>query len=185
MGLRSILQQATREAHARVEAAARLDAPPDLARYRHFLVAQHRVLGVLEPLLLGATALRELGVDLGTRGRLAALEADLDYLGVRRPRPLRMIHPDHGPALLGCAYVIEGATLGSRVLAARWAGPLGFAPGRGASFLEAHGAHTGPRWSAFVAALEATALDAAQTAECVLAAEATFEAMERALRGAP
>ncbi len=182
MGLRRILHDATRVAHARVERAARLDAPPTRERYVHFLSGNHRVLQVLEPALRDARALAALGFDLGSARRLEALEADLAFLGVKRPRPLRMIQPDHDAAYLGCAYVLEGSALGARVLARRWAGPLGLAPGRGASFLEGAGESTGARWNAFVERLDAVALDAPRTASCILAAETTFEAMERALR---
>lgn len=182
MGLRRILHDATRAAHDRVERAARLDASPTRERYVHFLSGNHRVLQVLEPALRDARALAALGFDLASPRRLEALESDLAYLGVKRPRPLRMIQPDHDAAYLGCAYVLEGSALGARVLARRWAQPLGFAPGRGASYLEAGGEQTGARWSAFVERLDAVPMDAARMASCILAAEATFEAMERALR---
>lgn len=83
-----------------------------------------------------------------------------------------------GPgAVLGCLYVLEGATLGGQVLLRHLSrslpGPLAAA----SRYLRCYGEETGRNWRAFTARLEAHDDGAGTTGEMVTAAAATFAAL--------
>jgi heme oxygenase len=87
-----------------------------------------------------------------------------------------------GPgAALGCLYVVEGSTLGGRVLA-RWiTGRLGYERHRGASGFAADARGTAQRWRAFGAVVEAWIARAPEDlSPMVASAQATF-AVHRAV----
>jgi heme oxygenase len=59
----------------------------------------------------------------------------------------------------GMAYVIEGSTLGGRVILKHITPKLGVTEERGARFFAGYGADTGMMWKSFLAALTAYAVD--------------------------
>jgi heme oxygenase len=82
---------------------------------------------------------------------------------------------DSEAALYGCAYVVEGSTLGGRLLATAVAPLLGHGT-RGRRFHLGYGERHGAMWRAFTDALEAVPQDGFD--EMAAAATATFEAYE-------
>jgi len=101
--------------------------------------------------------------------RCACLRRDLEALGVDPPEPARSADPADlpepppvgdlaaadpadDPDLLGCAYVIEGSTLGGLVLAERVERALST---RATAYLRLRGADTARAWRAFLAVLDA------------------------------
>jgi heme oxygenase len=94
---------------------------------------------------------------------------------------------DSGPAgALGCLYVVEGATLGGRVLVHWVRQRLGYDAGCGARSLVPYGAWTVARWRAFGAVVEAWVRRAPEDLELMVdAAAATFEAYRATVIGAP
>jgi heme oxygenase len=113
------------------------------------------------------------GLDFHARRKTEALAADLRRLGepaASAPPPAAPVPPVTSRAhALGFAYVLEGASLGGRViekrLAARGAAEAGL------RFLHGYGAATSARWKAFCAVLER---------ECAAAPD---EAVEGAVQG--
>lgn len=101
--------------------------------------------------------LREALDDLSERRKAAWLRDDLvalghthaDVDGIAR-LPLRA--PLEGPRALGWAYVLEGATLGGRVLVPRLRDRLGLSSGL--AFVTGYGPDTDARWQRFGRALE-------------------------------
>lgn len=89
--------------------------------------------------------------------------------------PLRTV-----AARLGCAYVVEGSTLGGRVIHAHLSRPEGLAgafrtpPLR---FFAGHGAGTARRWKAFARALDARERPPSDDAETIAAAQETFRVL--------
>jgi heme oxygenase len=77
------------------------------------------------------------------------LKYDLQCLGVTAETlPLcRDLPPLNTPAeMLGCLYVVEGATLGGRVITQHVRTTLGIKPDTGGSFFECYGDDTGRMW---------------------------------------
>ena len=59
--------------------------------------------------------------------------------------------------LLGCLYVIEGATLGGRSITRHLQIRLGLTPESGGAFFDGYGAQTGSHWKAFCTMLSENA----------------------------
>jgi len=85
----------------------------------------------------------------------------------------------------GCAYVLEGATLGGRTLLPLVESRLGVTAQTGASFLASYGENVTSMWRAFGAALDTWCAGPEQTASAARAAVDTFDALEIWLCGAP
>src|SRR3954469_2115742 len=142
MTLRETLRRSTREDHERLERLLGLDsARLTLARYGEFLRCAHAFHAAMEP-ALASGALDRWGIDMGARSKRAWLEADLRHLGLEPlPTPTRPRRRAQ-PALLGRASVLEGATLGGRVLLDRLSPRCGIAPGAGATYLAGYAGDT-------------------------------------------
>lgn len=81
-----------------------------------------------------------------------ALRADLDDLGLKHPHSLSLFAPPEGDGLAGLLYVLEGSTLGARILAKR-AEKLGFREDCGARHLFLQ-ARNFSNWAAFSERME-------------------------------
>ncbi len=180
------LRGATREQHARLDAALDLTGPSlSLARYVAFLRGSAEVLFPLERALGQLPGWVAALPDAPERRRSHLLALDLGALGDDAPRGESPV-----PAIatvaqgFGCAYVLEGSTLGGVVLARAIEPALGLSPTRGTAYLRAYGDAVGPRWKTFLEGLGAFAKDLSTTGrgELVAAANATFEAFEGAFR---
>src|SRR5579862_7461518 len=129
--------------------------------------------------------------DYPSRRKLPLLTRDLLALGLREerieslPRCDALPQCEDAPEALGCAYVLEGATLGGRTLLPVAERRLGVSAERGASFLASYGASVDVMWRAFGEAVETHcgASEARERAEA--AAIATFGALDRWLCAEP
>ena len=187
-GLRDYLRGATAGAHAALErtqlmsAMADGSASPDA--YAHYLLLQYRLHVPLEAAL---RPLRE--ADWRARRLVKSdwLRADLQALGLDRPDAGPVadladaaladdLPPDDAASSLGIEYVLEGSTLGLRVVRQRFSEVH---PARGAAgrFLAGYGESTGAHWKEFVQRLEAA--PPGQWAAAARAALATFELFDR------
>jgi heme oxygenase len=110
------------------------------------------------------------------------LEADLLALGdrdlARIPRCEQLPDLDTVPQVLGCLYVIEGATLGGQIITRHLLANLGLTAQAGVAFFAGYGAETGPRWQAFGAMLRGGAQRWGGEEEIVASANTTFETLE-------
>ena len=181
------LRTHTRAAHKSIEtvpALARLLAP-DLGRgeYADVLLAMQAFHAAAEPDI--ALALEELPAaqSLLDGRRLRALADDLAFLGTapwpESPPPLALANRAEA---IGALYVIEGASLGGRVIARHIADSLELAPGEGASFyggLSADAARQ--RWAQLSAVLEDPAIEI-DLHDLAHGACKTFECLERWMR---
>ena len=142
------LKAATAGHHARVEALMpTLDALATPQGYAAALRALHAFHAAWEPAVWRAPGLDGAGLDEVGRRKLPLLERDLRALGIApcAARPPAPRVPD-AAAALGALYVLEGATLGGRVIHRHVAGPLGLTPERGGAYYHGYGAATGARW---------------------------------------
>ena len=148
------------------------------AGYAAALRALHGFHAAWEPAIWRTPGVAEAGMG-GGRRKLPLLEADLRALAVAPCRPPAPAARLAGAAeALGALYVLEGATLGGRVICRQVAGPLGVTPGRGAAYYHGYGEATGERWKAFGAALGAWARTPAAAERVVAGAVACFAALE-------
>ena len=146
----SRLRAATGEAHARLD--ARLDIIETLARPdgKKRLVARFFGLHAgAEPALaplLGPVK----GLDFEARDRSSLLERDIAELGLARDAvPVCPVQaPGCEKEALGFFYVLEGSSLGGRIIR-REIEQRGI-PSDGLSFLDPYGSETGARWRAFL-----------------------------------
>ena len=109
--------------------------------------------------------------------KTALLRQDLFHLGVTTGGlPLCCeLPPIQTPAeVLGCLYVMEGATLGGRLITQHIQATFGITPATGGSFFEGYGDNTGKMWQAMRQQLVSCAVDT-QTENAIVAnAIATF-----------
>jgi heme oxygenase (biliverdin-IX-beta and delta-forming) len=117
-----------------------------------------RFLTMYEPLedqLSRAENWPERGLDFDSLRKASWLREDLAALGAPAhdidswERCNQLPETESLGAAIGCLYVLEGSTLGGRVISKRFGETLGIAPGSGGRFFNGYGAETGERWRAF------------------------------------
>jgi heme oxygenase len=151
------------------------------SRYRDVLQAFYGYVGPYES-QLAANAPPAFADAIATRRRAHLLHADLLALGLDHatidtlPRADALPAVQSLPALLGCMYVMEGSTLGGRVIGPHIEQQLGLSDGRGYSYFLGHGAATGRLWTAFRHDMD-QALAEHQHDEAINAARAAFHAL--------
>jgi heme oxygenase len=186
------LRVATAALHVRLE--TRLDllgSALSMSRYRRVLEV---FLGFYSPveaqLRLLAPAAPPLGVPLKARALL--LQRDLVALGTT-PAEIgalpecgdlpRLDEPEH---MAGCLYVLEGATLGGRIIAQALNQQLALRNDSGAAFFAGDGRGIGLRWKRVLRWLEEfadpAADDGVRSREIVASACETFSALSRWLQ---
>jgi heme oxygenase len=177
------LREATKGVHERLGRALPLNNPElTLDAYRGVIEALYGFHAPLEMRLSVAAAKSDGLVPMLGREKLWRLRQDLRALGSTDeriealPRCTWVPEISTVPRAFGCLYVIEGATLGGRVVARAVREHLGLGPSTGASFFEGYGAATGTMWRSFLDCLKACTKSRAEVVE---AAMDTFAALER------
>lgn len=185
------LKAATRAEHEAIEALLDLMSPGfSLADYHRRLQRYYGFYAPVEALIAAAADWPHWRLDMRARTKTAWLVADLACLAdqvepgelrgaVSRALPLCTALPplDTAAAAFGCVYVLEGATLGGRVISRHLERVLGLNATRGARFFHGYGEQTGAMWKGFRAALSAFAGNPADEDEIVASAISTFEAL--------
>jgi heme oxygenase len=151
-----------------------------------YVAILRRMLGfhrAVERCVADGPSVRSCGVDIVERRRSPLLRADLATLGAAAEVTALPDLPDlprlrSAAAVLGCLYVVEGSTLGGRELAGRLDHMLTPGEVAGRAFLLGYGARHGAMWRAFCAALDTCGTDAADRADMIDAALASFSAFE-------
>lgn len=124
----------------------------DLADYRSLLARLYGFHVVWEP---EAAALIADEAFFGPRRKLHLLEADLACLGLlpslqgKLPRCRPCLPMTTREDALGAMYVLEGSTLGGRLIANRASLALGLKPEAGLAYHGAYGVAVGSMWQAF------------------------------------
>jgi heme oxygenase (biliverdin-IX-beta and delta-forming) len=174
MALRDALEAGTRAEHEELERLLALDSPAlTLAGYQEFLRLTHAIYGSVEPNLCASRTLASVGLDMRLRCKTAWLRADLDHFGVAPLAATVSLPLLEGGRAIGCAYVLESATLEGQVLHQAVAPRLGVQAGAGATFLAGYGPRTAAMWRGFVAALGIAAESGIDEQACVEAARET------------
>ena len=187
-GVLQRLKAATRAEHDAIEVALDLMAPGlSLTDYHRRLRRYHGFYAPIEPLIAAAVDGPRWGLDMATRAKTAWLATDLTCLGDSQgagglaPRALPLctaLPPLETQAdAFGCMYVLEGATLGGRVISRHIERVLGLDATHGARFFHGYGEQTGAMWKAFRAALLAFADGPEGEDKVVASAITTFAAL--------
>ena len=188
MGLLAQIRANTREAHDRIEAAPSLSCllSPDLAIEEYVSALQ-----ILHSFQAGATrrvAAATLMLPETCRAdpsRLRAIEADLTWFGVL-PRRELVLPPGLGRRehALGAMYVVEGSSLGGRVIGRAVSRSLGVTADTGGAFFLGQTADAArDRWRNFVDSVNefGEELDSCGRQHVVDGAIAAFAALETLL----
>ena len=176
------LRNETRPEHDAIEAALDL-MTPGLSRtvYGQQLARFYGFYQPLENSLARLVNWSEFGLDFHLRRKTALLADDLNYLGIDAgatlPVCLTLPPLTSVAAGFGCAYVLEGATLGGQLISWHVTHTLGLNGLQGARFFNCYGDRTGMMWKAFRAALVGFAVSPAAKNEVVASAIATFDSL--------
>jgi len=174
--LRARLREATQPAHLRLEAGLRLlEEPLNEARILRLLARFHGFHATWEPALRGVIPAHLLNV----RVKLPLLERDLRSLGAADdflrglPACLEAVSCCRSEAsAAGSLYVLEGSTLGGRVINRLLSGAPWY-PAGGLAYWDPYGADTGKRWRETLVYLESLPPDWSD--EVIASARATFD----------
>lgn len=177
------LRSETAEAHQELEAEVQIEAViGDRVRYAELLRRFHGYHAAMEQALVALPGWGETGYEPGGRLKSPWLAEDLQALGMSPKEVKGLPKCEALPEVesvaqgLGCAYVLEGSTLGGRHIARLFtqAGQAGREelPRR---FFAGYGEETGARWKQFCASLEKYAAKHPKEADALVdAARETF-----------
>lgn len=176
------LRSETSERHAVLEQKLPL-VDPRLSRdgYRAILEGFFGYYLPLEAQLGGSAVWGELDFEFAARRKVPQLERDLGVLGGTTedlPQCAELPELETIPQVLGCLYVIEGATLGGQIITRHLQANLGITPETGGAFFAGYGGDTGARWQAFGAMITAAAERVGGEDEIIASANRTFETLE-------
>ena len=117
--------------------------------------------------------------------RTAWLERDIVALGTASERLGELPRCSELPPVIclehvaGCLYVVEGASLGGKLITRALGQNLGIDAESGAAFFYGHGEGTAARWKRFLGWLDGVAMASPSPGAIVTAACATFRALAR------
>lgn len=180
--LHARLRTETRPWHDRLEVgldlAGRLDS---LTEYRRLM---EDFLGFYRPVetALAKVPWEDADALCAPRRKTPLLEADLRALGVsdfeiaRLPISASVPRPADRAGVFGCLYVMEGATLGGRMVRRFALERLGPAVEPASAFFGSYGAQVGPMWQSFLDRMEQECADEPDTV--IRIAIATFKSLE-------
>lgn len=177
--VRRALREATLEIHGRLERRLDILGQARTRAGRRALTARfHRfhaeVEAAVEPWLSDTP-----GLDFQIRRRTPWLVRDLADLGLEPSGAVSMLGVGGQSEALGMMYVLEGSTLGGKVI--RRGLEAAGQDMTGLSFLDPYGAAAGERWRGFQAVLDARIDGPEATAAAVAGAMAGFRHAERRL----
>jgi heme oxygenase len=185
----SELRTATWTSHQRLEKRLNFKARLEtVITYRLHLQGMWGFHAAIEPRLT-AGRFRDYLADHEVRRKLPMLERDLAVLGAPPASFAQLPHcsclPDceDPAAAFGCAYVVEGATLGGRTLLPLVEKKLGLTAASGAAYLASYGEAVEQKWRSFGDALNSYCSTDRNLALAATAAAATFSALEEWLCG--
>jgi len=150
------LREATHDAHERLEARIDiLECASSFPTYKTLLKQFYGFYFLLEPRLADVIASELPTFDFEARRKVPLLAQDLGVLGMRRDQldalPVCRALPavEALPRALGCLYVMEGATLGGKIISRYLRERLDLDATNGAAFFNGYGGETGRMWRAF------------------------------------
>jgi heme oxygenase len=182
MSIMSDLREATRVDHDAIERSLGLMATDvSLARYVRTLERFYGYYKPLEHRLHDISGLTDVIDDWDLRHKVPLLKRDLQHWGRNErtlPQCSALPRLDDVLDALGCLYVLEGATLGGRILTRHFRIRFGVSGDAGGAFFAGYGERTGVMWQAFGRSVMAIPLTANQGERIVQCARATFRTLQ-------
>lgn len=179
------MRQRTAAQHKQLEAtnisADLLRADVSVQMYMTYLAHMRGVMAFAERYVYPMLA--HLFSDMEKRSKLPAIDSDLQVLCKTVPMPyVSPVAVSAPPATiagaLGYMYVIEGSTLGGRVLLKHIKSTLGFDEESGARFFSGYGADTGSMWKHFLHILAGYVVATGREEEVIAGANQAFKTIE-------
>ena len=179
------LRKETAESHQQLEenplSKALLDPQVSLTDYQVYLSKMYGVTAACEEQVF--PLIGNVVPDLTKRYKLDYLISDLRATGLHDEQISEIPVPEftaNSPAeALGIAYVVEGSTLGGRVIYKHIHQKLGFTEDAGASYFNGYGAETGPMWKSFISGLSSYAAVSGESEAIIESAKKTFSIIDR------
>ncbi|TLU98783.1 biliverdin-producing heme oxygenase [Dyadobacter luticola] len=183
------LRQETSESHQKLEenplSKAILDPGVTLADYQAYLSKLYGVTIACEDQVFPAVSQHL--PDLSGRYKSGQIIEDLSSTGMSDVEidaiPVFQFHFEDTSEAMGIMYVLEGSTLGGRILYKHIHETLGLDSESGASYFWGYGAETGPRWKSFMAALGQQAESDGAAKKIIESAKRTFTHIDHWLSG--
>jgi heme oxygenase len=185
--IHSNLKLRTRPFHEALETKLRF-LLSDAISLDQYKALQKKFYGFYRPIewrLLSVAGLDEDGLQLQARAKLPLLIDDMIYLSVGSDDIAGLPSCESLPRLgsvseaLGCLYVLEGSTLGGRIITGHIKKVLPLDEKRGCSFFNSYGSDVGRMWSSFLRALSLHCERHGEIDAVVNAACQTFSALDR------
>lgn len=179
------LRSATAQSHTNLEAlpisASIMNPEVTNAEYALYLNLMHDVVKDAEKNIF--PAISEIVTDLNDRNKTHLLEQDLKSLGVVKDRDIKPLSeslsaPSKGFAM-GIFYVIEGSSLGGRVILKNINTVLGHDIENGAAYFGGYGGQTGSYWKNFLSMLTQYEAENNNADEIIAGADYAFNAISR------
>lgn len=128
--------------------------------------------------------LKDVVADVADRQKAHLIEKDLAATGHVAALPHNAPFTDSMPQMsqafaLGIMYVIEGSTLGGRVILKNIQPALQLTEKNGASYFSGYGANTGTAWKAFLEALTSYPTNQTDEQEIIAGADFAFRAIHQ------
>lgn len=181
------LRESTAIAHAALEALpvseSILKEDVSNEEYAHYLALMYDVVKDSEENIFPALQLYI--PDITERKKTHLIEADLKKMGIdvtenQKPVSAGLGNPSAAYAM-GILYVIEGSTLGGRVILKNISRALGYTEDSGAAYFSGYGNFTGSRWKSFLAGLSGFEAETGAGSEIIAGANYAFGAIHRHL----
>ena len=183
-GLLERLRSHTRAAHTRLEnlpvSRSIMDPALDVLQYARYLKLMYAVHADAEQHIYPLLA--PLFPDMEQRMKTHKIARDLVFLeqempeDTQLPLSLQGVAPS-GAFALGMMYVVEGSSLGGRVILKHITKVLPLTETRGASYFSGYGTATAAMWNAFLKTLETFPNGAGDEADIIAGAEQAFNRM--------
>lgn len=187
---RERLKSATRDVHQEIEDGLKLmRADFNMRDYRQLLERMYGYYKPIEIELSRMAAHQSWSSEVLPRFKTSALRNDLDWLGVKKadieklPEAYDLPQVHDLPEILGIMYVLEGATLGGKVLSKHFQNRWGLNYRAGASFFNFYGVRVTDNWHRFLDWMELN-INPEDESRTIAAARSTFTTMSDWLRHA-
>jgi heme oxygenase len=179
------LRAETRPAHERLEQHIDLLGRSWSPAFYHSLLRKfYGFYAIVEPRIWNRPEWCQLHSRIEERRKLGLLHRDMVDMGhsteeiALLPLCSRAPAPSSFAGVLGCAYVLEGATLGGQIITRHLRHEMRLEEGRGCAFFASYGEATGPMWREFTEFLNSQPLSRAEADSLIENARNTFDSLD-------
>ncbi len=170
--------------HTQLEATplsvALLTPPLSSETYASYLMAMREVINFCELSLF--PLVKSVITDIESRRKISGMNSDLEALKEHLPaHPYKPFSPLNTPiseaTALGYLYVIEGSTLGGRVILKQLENTPALQSTKAIHFFSGYGTNTGPMWKSFLSNFSSYAVQSNQESQIIEGANHAFQSI--------